>query len=487
MLQKIIVKAMCTILLLHAADADAEQTLRTFTLADVQARVAQHAESKKHVDLSSAYDGSDHCAIDYGWHDAVGNYPVLSFTGTPGQTLVGWINIGPRTSNWQPIKLMLVYDDDLKAVDQISINETDFVMFRLTVPLQSQSNRFTLLMHVPDEPTNGHLILADMHLVADLPSTLPAVKTRVLPSTDLPHADYSSRLIRTFDGNDFDPHFDAAMDLMGMNPVTTLTGNHTREINVLVPSCDPPRVIPVFSVDDPGITSLDYAVAGQISYGSAVGGFRLDVSQLSVANDLSDGAVEDGGYLEMISDFADGTHATCRAQADSGLLREIRGRSGPRSFLLPIHSTGKLPVRIRMNLCMNGRGTVSISNLQLVQYSPPVLTAHTNSPRIFNPRLLWIPAMVLPFFCLVLAMEPMVRRGKGRRIVMGWIWISFVFAQIAFAWCMAAWGHGVAFTEFSPPLLISVMVLGCTLFASRRMGRRYQDAELKRMQLMDAV
>ena len=108
-------------------------------------------------------------------------------------------------------------------------------------------------------------------------------------------------------------------------------------------------------------------------------------------------------------------------------------------------------------------------------------------PSMPGDRWIWLPVAFLPLFSLVALLEPLVLRGKGRAFIMVWIWTFFVLSQASFGWGMAAWGHGLSMREVGPTLFASALILFCSLFASRRMPRRFRDVELKRMQLMDAV
>jgi len=105
----------------------------------------------------------------------------------------------------------------------------------------------------------------------------------------------------------------------------------------------------------------------------------------------------------------------------------------------------------------------------------------------FSPRVFWLATASLPMVCLIVCLEPLIRRGKIRMLVLTWIWSWFAIGQICFAWGMAAVGHGEPIKQVGPMLLASACVWMAMLFASRRMNRRYRDVELKRMQLMDIV
>jgi hypothetical protein len=491
MFRKIILSAL--FIMLCAAQVHAERTLQVFTTDELSPKLLTPTDDNWQMQFTSQFGGSDRSAFSLEWrsytnegHGYEGkeiDVPMLEFDAPddiePGDELVGlaMTTTSPNSlfggAEIPPPRAVLYLGG--KASPAVLpktgnlYSATQMQPFRIPLQMGSTSKHFILAINIHEY---GRAAFANLRLVrANAPATAP-----VMPGNEssLPPVGLNESVVRQLSGNDFAPQIIGGGADNGSEPITFSPGANGVAVNVFLSAAIPPRIMPLISVDDPGVTCADYAIAGDISYAGVQG----------------DSDIDGYGYLEMESDFADGSSHFTRTLADSGLLREIHGRSGSRAFLLPFHSGDKRPTRIRINLVMSGRGEVDLNNLRLVQYSPPVVAAamaHTDSSRTFSPRLLWIPAMVLPFFSLVLLMEPLVRRGKGRRVVMTWIWTSFVFAQIAFAWCMAAWGHGVARSEFGPPLLISVMVLGCTLFASRRMARRYRDAELKRMQLMDAV
>ncbi len=152
--------------------------------------------------------------------------------------------------------------------------------------------------------------------------------------------------------------------------------------------------------------------------------------------------------------------------------------------------TGVSPGTTSLIASVAGEGT--LDPVDIVVSAPPASLAVGGGPVVaappwFNPRFFWIAVAILPLVSLIALLEPLIRRGKGRMMVMGWIWVWFAIAQICFAWGMAALGHGEPLKQVGPMLLSSMVVWTAMLFASRRMSRRYRDVELKRMQLMDIV
>ena len=64
--------------------------------------------------------------------------------------------------------------------------------------------------------------------------------------------------------------------------------------------------------------------------------------------------------------------------------------------------------------------------------APPAAVPAALSP-LFNPPNFWIAVTILPLVSLTAFLEPLMRRGKGRLMVMTWIWAWFAIGQICFA------------------------------------------------------
>ena len=122
------------------------------------------------------------------------------------------------------------------------------------------------------------------------------------------------------------------------------------EVRVHANPPKPPLVIEMYRLDNPPITQSHYAIVGTVGYQE----------------------VSAPAYLELWSEFADGSRYFSRTLADSGPLMNIEGSSAQRDFRLPFEARpGLTPKRLTLNLVMAGRGTVTIEKASLVEESLP--------------------------------------------------------------------------------------------------------------------
>ena len=112
-----------------------------------------------------------------------------------------------------------------------------------------------------------------------------------------------------------------------------------------------PRVLPLFTLSEPGIVTDDYAVVGRVRYGG--NGAAIDM----------DGT----GYLELWSEFPDGGRYFTRTLADDGPLGRLIGHSASHSFRLPFHAADRRPTRLTLDLVLPGRAAVTLSDVHLVE------------------------------------------------------------------------------------------------------------------------
>lgn len=108
------------------------------------------------------------------------------------------------------------------------------------------------------------------------------------------------------------------------------------------------RTIPVFEIEEPGITASSYAIVG-----------RLRTQDLAGK-----------GYLEMWSHFPGGERYFSRTLEETGPMGHLSGSQDWREFVLPFH-IGDVPMRpdkLAVNVFFAGRGVVELSPLRLVQY-----------------------------------------------------------------------------------------------------------------------
>jgi tRNA A-37 threonylcarbamoyl transferase component Bud32 len=108
-----------------------------------------------------------------------------------------------------------------------------------------------------------------------------------------------------------------------------------------------PLQLSLFTIENPPITAMMYAVTGEIKYEN----------------------VQGDGYLEMWNDFPSGKYfSRTLGPGQFGPESKITGTSSWRSFLLPFNRTGtNTPTRLEINIFLPGHGVVFLGPMKLVQ------------------------------------------------------------------------------------------------------------------------
>jgi len=220
-----------------------------------------------------------------------------------------------------------------------------------------------------------------------------------------------------------------------------------------------PKTVQVLVLDKPRVSSIRYALSGQIRY--------EDVEGIS--------------YLETWNHFSNGGAYFTRTLADSGPMGNIRGSSGWREFSLPFHRTRDVgpPTKIVLNVVLAGRGTVELSPIQVVQLA--------------GPWWGWQIGVVIGagggtlLGLLGALIGTLAGLGKARRLVLGSTQTMFILGLVGAAAGIAGVFFAQPFYVHLPLLLIGVIcvaVAGPLIFVLRR---RYEQIELRRMAAMDVV
>jgi hypothetical protein len=220
--------------------------------------------------------------------------------------------------------------------------------------------------------------------------------------------------------------------------------------------------IVVTTVDAPGVASNDYAIVGQVAYRG----------------------VDRGGYLEMLSTFADGQTFFSRTMNDSGPMARLAGSSDWRWFVLPFHSnTEQYPQRLTLSVVLEGDGMVELGPVQLVELTGPFAVRPA-----WQGRMGGILGAVLGTVLGLLGatIGTLNSMGKARRLT-----LSLLVAMGA-GGVMLLVAAGVLAALRQPfaivyPLGLSGLisaVLGWSLLPQVR--RRYEQLELRRMSALDA-
>jgi hypothetical protein len=106
-----------------------------------------------------------------------------------------------------------------------------------------------------------------------------------------------------------------------------------------------PTTTALLVVVEPRVEGLFYRISGSVEYA----------------------AVEGEGYLEMWSEFADGSRYFSRTLDSQGPMSKLAGSSPARPFVLPFTSTPEAgqPTRLELNVVLPGPGRVTLSGLRL--------------------------------------------------------------------------------------------------------------------------
>ncbi len=219
------------------------------------------------------------------------------------------------------------------------------------------------------------------------------------------------------------------------------------------------KAVQVLVLDNPGVSSIRYAIVGQIRY--------EDVEGIS--------------YLETWNHFSNGGAYFTRTLADSGPMGNIRGSTDWRKFSLPFLSSREAgpPTKIVLNVVFAGRGTVELSPIRVVQHA--------------GPWWGWQIGVVIGagggtlLGMLGALIGTLAGLGKARRLVLGSTQTMFILGLVGAAAGIAGVFLAQPFYVHLPLLLIGVIcvaVAGPLIFVLRR---RYEQIELRKMAAMDVV
>jgi hypothetical protein len=224
----------------------------------------------------------------------------------------------------------------------------------------------------------------------------------------------------------------------------------------------------VTTVETPPITTICWAIRGDVRHRD----------------------VQGNGYLEMWSFFPDGSRFFSRTLAGAGPMKSLSGTSGPRPFVVPFFSKEEIPAPVRLELAvvLPGGGEVELSNTALVQYRPgeDPLTA---SGAWFSDSSAGLVGGLFGGIlgCVGALVGFLSSRGKARGLVLslsrGTVGIGVVLVLAGAVSFLLGQPPGVWGTFFLVGF-IAAAVMGSNLPAIRK---RYEEAELRRMQSLDAV
>ncbi len=225
--------------------------------------------------------------------------------------------------------------------------------------------------------------------------------------------------------------------------------------------------IKILTIDSPGVTKSKYAVVGKVAYRD----------------------VEGEGYLEMWSSFGEEGPFFSRTLGEGGPTQPLTGDSNFRRFVLPFYAKdGKRPDKITLNVVLPSTGRVWVGPLRLVQYEAgedPLAASGAWWSDRRGGLIGGIGGSVIGLMGAVVGI--LGGTGKARRTVMTTMKIIAGVGGACLAGGIVAVLTGQPYGVYYPLLLgggITAVVFGGMI---PLMSHRYQQAELSKMQSLDAA
>ena len=196
-------------------------------------------------------------------------------------------------------------------------------------------------------------------------------------------------------------------------------------------------------------------------------------------------------FLESWQYFSGGGQYFSRTLGTSGVMGNLNGSSNWREFALPFQGSEESgpPLKIEVNLALPSSGKVWIGPLELVSDSPGEMgDAFANSGAWWNDREAgWYGGMAGGLIGIIGAIiGTLCSLGRGRLIAVGLGWLVLVTGVASLAVGAVAVASGQPYAVYYPLLLIgaiATLVMGGNM---RTIGKRFAEAELRRMEAMDA-
>jgi hypothetical protein len=228
----------------------------------------------------------------------------------------------------------------------------------------------------------------------------------------------------------------------------------------VVHSSSGPVTLPLVVLAAPKITRSEYALVGQV---------RCE-------------AVAGEGYLETWNYFGETEKYFSRTLSPSGPMGVLSGNSGWRPFRLPFftNDNAKHPSKIEVNLVLPGKGTVYLSDLQLVQSS-----AWWSDQS--GGWLGGILGCLGGFFGILGGISgSLVAKGKGRGLAFGTLYTMAGLGGLLLLLGLSALSLSQPYHVYYPLLLGGVLFTALGLGLIPNLKRTFEQAELRKMKAMDA-
>jgi len=213
-------------------------------------------------------------------------------------------------------------------------------------------------------------------------------------------------------------------------------------------------IFPVAVISDPEVSQPGYLVAGKVT--------------------VED--VNDAGYLEMWSVFADGSRFFSRTLAAEGTMRTLTG-SGSWEFELPFYLEGttSLPSSLEINVVLPGFGQVWVEDLDLRPLGKAAAMGRAWS---------WAGAALGTVGALIGGLSG---RLKARRFVLGTLTAMAALGLVLLVIGTVVWLRTRSVGEAYGFLLMGVIAAAVGAGSLPSIRRRYADNEMRRMQAMDVA
>jgi hypothetical protein len=238
---------------------------------------------------------------------------------------------------------------------------------------------------------------------------------------------------------------------------------------------DTPLQVTLLNITNPPITSVLYALTGEVRYDSVHG----------------DGFLEMWNYFPPEKPGLPGGEYFSRTLGESGGMGKISGTSDWRRFELPFNRTGtsNAPVRLQVNLILRGRGAVYLGPVKLVQFQSSGAGAWR------SPSNAWWSDQKAGLLggigggligCLGSLCGWLAAKGKARNFVTAaLLFLTAIGAMLGIAGIVALALHQ-PYGVWYPLILTAILLLSICPASLRQFRRKYQELELRRINSMDA-
>lgn len=253
----------------------------------------------------------------------------------------------------------------------------------------------------------------------------------------------------------------------------TVSGNETAFLEVENTNSTELRLT-LLKIENPPITSMQYAVNGEIAYENVKGDGFLELWSLFAPR--KPGAREERYFT--------------RTLGRSGDMGIISGTSAMRPFSLVFDRTGtaQAPIRFEINLILPGPGKVRIGPLKLVEYASSGKASASSSAWWSENTGGWIGGIGgagLGLLGGLLSFLGLKQKAQG-------FVIGTTQALIGVGGCSAVAGSvalatGQPYWVWSPLILVAAILLCVLPFRLRTYRHLYAEIEMRRMTAADAM